>query len=53
MIVSMLSNPECLLELGRAGRRFWSRHGTPETVGAWHEQLYESLLARETPSCAA
>jgi glycosyltransferase involved in cell wall biosynthesis len=53
MIVSLLSNPERLRELGRSGQRFWSGHGTPETVAAWHEQLYESLVVRETASCAA
>lgn len=52
-IVDLLDDPDKLLELGRAGRRFWSERATVEAVAAWHERLYESLTMREATACAA
>jgi glycosyltransferase involved in cell wall biosynthesis len=52
-IVALVSDSERLLELGEAGKRFWSTHCTPESVAAWHEQLYESISTRERALCAA
>jgi glycosyltransferase involved in cell wall biosynthesis len=52
-IVALLGDSERLVELGEAGKRFWSTQCTPERVAAWHEQLYESISAREDALCAA
>jgi glycosyltransferase involved in cell wall biosynthesis len=52
-IVALLNDPERLVELGKAGKTFWSTQCTPEHVAAWHEQLYESLAAQEKAPCAA
>ena len=52
-IVDLLDDPDRLVELGQAGRRFWSERATVEAVAAWHEQLYESLATREATACAA
>lgn len=32
-------------ELGAAGHQWWLRNATIEAVAAWHEQLYEELVA--------
>jgi glycosyltransferase involved in cell wall biosynthesis len=52
-ILALLGDPTCLVELGRRGRGFWLEHATPETVAAWHERLYRSLVMDESASCAA
>jgi glycosyltransferase involved in cell wall biosynthesis len=43
-IESMLSDPERLLSMGQAGRRFWEQHCTPDRIAAWHVDLYRTLM---------
>jgi glycosyltransferase involved in cell wall biosynthesis len=52
-IIALLGDSERLVELGEAGKSFWSTRCTLERVAAWHEQLYESISAREDALCAA